>query len=411
MAFLPLLLQYKWIILFYLLVLVFLYVKRAKLDVQAKVIVLYRTLFGLRFIEKIAERHREWVRLFGYIGVGIGFVGAVIISLSIIISFVQLFTRPEQASGVSLVLPGIEIPGLGVLPFWHWLLAIFVIALVHEFAHGIVARAHGLGVHSTGLVLLGPIIGAFVEPDEKRLAGSSDIVQYSVYAAGAFANILLAVAAFFLLSILIVPAQQKLVEPVGVTFDGYYNGSYPLERAGIAPGMVITTLNGVGVTTSLDLVRALSHISPNTSIQLGASSGVPSLTGARLGEVPIAVLETPIGPVRTINVTAAQSPTDPQQAFLGADTVRTVYSLKDNRFALLNRLVLIVAEFFRWLSILSLGIGLFNLLPLPIVDGGKMLQTFLKRLWGEQRGNARYGKVALFFLLILLFTFVVSFFR
>jgi hypothetical protein len=58
--------------------------------------------------------------------------------------------------------------------------------------------------------------------------------------------------------------------------------------------------------------------------------------------------------------------------------------------------------FLFWLYVLSLGIGLFNLLPLPIVDGGRMLQTALKRAYGEQQGNLFYGKVSLAVFILLI---------
>ena len=58
--------------------------------------------------------------------------------------------------------------------------------------------------------------------------------------------------------------------------------------------------------------------------------------------------------------------------------------------------------FLRWLFLLSLGIGLFNLLPLPIVDGGRMAQVFLHKLKGAEKGEKYYHKISLFFLLVLL---------
>jgi len=51
--------------------------------------------------------------------------------------------------------------------------------------------------------------------------------------------------------------------------------------------------------------------------------------------------------------------------------------------------------------LLSLGIGLFNLLPLPIVDGGRMAQVFLHKLKGDTLGERRYRQVGLFFLVLL----------
>jgi len=71
---------------------------------------------------------------------------------------------------------------------------------------------------------------------------------------------------------------------------------------------------------------------------------------------------------------------------------------------------LTIGDFLRWLFLLSFGIGLFNLLPLPIVDGGRMMQTFLKRLYGKDKGNRLYGKIGMFFLLLLILTLVLPIF-
>ena len=65
-----------------------------------------------------------------------------------------------------------------------------------------------------------------------------------------------------------------------------------------------------------------------------------------------------------------------------------------------------VTGFLRWLFLLSLGIGLFNLLPLPIVDGGRMAQVFLHKWKGRLVGEKRYRQVGLFFLLVLVLNLI-----
>lgn len=230
------LLQYKYIIIFYLLIITFVIIKWKNIQVQAKIIFLYRTKWGLRWMDKYSQKYKEWIILLGYVGTGIGFIGMVFISVILIKNLVDLILNPAATSGVSLVLPGINVPGIGILPFWHWLIAIFIIAVVHEFAHGVVARAYNIPVKNTGIVLFGPIIGAFVEPDEKKMQKQNDIKQYSILAAGAFTNIMLAVAAVLLLNFATMPLQQTMIEPTGFTFDQYADETLPFAQAGIVPG-------------------------------------------------------------------------------------------------------------------------------------------------------------------------------
>lgn len=374
-------LKYKLIIIFYLIVIIFLIIKRNKLDVQAKFIFLYRMKWGLKWMNKYSKKYQEWIVLLGYIGVGAGFVGLVIISYVLIKNLYDLISNPAATSGVSLVLPGVNIPGLGVLPFWYWLIAIFIIAIVHEFAHGIVARAHQIKVKNTGIVLLGPIIGAFVEPDENHLKKQKDIAQYSVLAAGAFSNILLAIVAVLLLTFIFTPIQQSMVEPQGFTFDAYVGEDFPVAQAGIPTGTIITSINNQPTKDFQEFSQHLLCKKSGEKISLSSSENNYSL-------------------ILTAN------PDDSTKPFLGIEGIRNEFEIKEKYQEGVWHSVYYVVDwtngFLRWLFILSLGIGLFNLLPLPIVDGGRMAQVFLHRLKGEQKGEKRYRQISMLFLLILL---------
>ena len=365
-------LQYKYILLFYLSVIIFLLLKRKKLDIQAKVIILYRMKLGIRWMDRCVAQFREWIVLLGYIGVGAGYVGLIFISYILIKNLYDLATTPAAPSGVSLVLPGVNVPGLGVLPFWYWILAIFTIAIVHEFSHGIVARAHNIEVKNTGLVFLGPILGAFVEPNEKKLQKENDIVQYSVLAAGSFSNILLGIMSILLLMVVFTPIQNALVQPTGFTFDSYYEGAYPIQQAGIAPGTLITGVNGQGVSSFQEFSETLNGIKPAEKITL-------------------------MTPKQEYPITLAVSPDDAKKGFLGIKEIHNEFELK-SQYQSWNPFYLVltwIQGFLRWLFLLSIGIGLFNLLPLPIVDGGRMAQVFLHKLKGLISLNLNNGSISI----------------
>ncbi|MBI4983288.1 site-2 protease family protein [Candidatus Woesearchaeota archaeon] len=381
-------LKYKWVFLFYLVLIIFLIIKRKSLEIQGKIIVLYRTHFGLKWIERVSSRFREWIVLIGYIGVGAAYVGLIVISYVLIRNLYDLLFVSSTVSGVSLVLPGVSVPGLGALPFWHWLVSIFIIALVHEFAHGIVARAHNLPVKSTGLVFLGPIIGAFVEPDEKKMVKERDIKQYSVLAAGPFFNILLAIVALLLLTSVFSPVQQVMEQPIGFTFDAYYNETYPIAQAGVLPGTIITGINNVNVNEFQQFSEELACIKPNEKINLTTTNGSYSMI-------------------------LMASPDNPKKGFLGIVQIHNEFRVKEAYTSRLGKVAYVVVDWIstllRWLFLLSLGIGLFNLLPLPIVDGGRMMQVSLWKIKGKEKGNKWYGKISLFFLLLLILNLVYPF--
>ena len=374
-------LKYKFILIFYLLVILFVAYNWKRIERQAKIIFLFRMKLGLLWMDKYSQKFREWVILFGYIGMGTGFVGLVVISYVLVSNLYSLITQPEAVSGVSLVLPGVHVPGLGVLPFWYWILAIFVIAIVHEFSHGIVARAHNIPVKNTGLVFFGPILGAFVEPDEKQLRKKQDIVQYSVLAAGSFSNIVLAVVALLFLNFAFMPLQETMVEPSGFSFGSYVNENLPAAEAGIEPGTIITGINNQKVLNFQEFSDELAFYRPGESIVVNTAK-------------------------KDYTITLAANPDNQKKPFLGVLNIQNEFDVKENYQAGVGKVLYTVlywlTGFLRWLFLLSIGIGLFNLLPLPIVDGGRMAQVFLHKLKGPEKGERLYHKVSLFFLLVLL---------
>ncbi len=373
--------RYKYIILFYLLLAIFLLLNRKKLTVYAKFIILYRMKWGLTWMDKYASRFREWIILLGYVGVGAGFLGLVLISYVLIKNLIDLATQPEAVSGVSLVLPGINVPGLGVLPFWYWIIAIFIIAVVHEFSHGIVARAHNIKVQHTGLVFFGPILGAFVEPDEKKLRKENDFKQYSVLAAGSFSNVLLAVVALLLLNFAFTPLQDGMVTPTGFTFDSYFGEEYPFAQAGIETGAIITGINDMKITNFQEFSDELNNYKPGDKVTIKTTE-------------------------KSYLIVLGTNPDNARKPLLGIKEVRNEFDVKDSYTTGIGKIGYVMVDWmaglFRWLFLLSLGIGLFNLLPLPIVDGGRMAQTFLHKLKGQDIGERRYRQVSAFFLIILL---------
>ena len=95
-----------------------------------------------------------------------------------------------------------EIFKLNFLPpfyFTYWIIAIAVIAICHEFSHGIFARRYGVKIKSTGFGFLGPLLAAFVEPDEKQMQKKPKFQQITILSAGTFANIILTIIFFLLL--------------------------------------------------------------------------------------------------------------------------------------------------------------------------------------------------------------------
>ena len=65
---------------FIVLISIFLYVKRKHLDLQKLLfpvfyLLLYRTNFGINFIDRVVKKYKELIKLIGYICIGFSFLG------------------------------------------------------------------------------------------------------------------------------------------------------------------------------------------------------------------------------------------------------------------------------------------------------------------------------------------------
>ena len=289
-------------ILFLIALSVLLYFKKKELVVQKILhpfiyIIMYRTKLGLALMDKLASKYRGAVQLFGYVSVGVGFLGMLYVSLGILTFFIKLIFQPTvDTNGVSLVLPFTHIPGIGYLSFTHWILAIFILAIVHEFSHGVVARSHHIPVKSSGFAvfaLLAPVIpAAFVEPDEKKLGKAHDIVQYSVFAAGPMANLVLAFILLFafpyvgdMTNSTLAPFEDTITHPIGFSYEVLENESYPAYTSAVPPA-ILSSINGKPVDDYSQFMSYSSCLLPDQEVTLGTDKGEYTFTAIPRSDNP-----------------------------------------------------------------------------------------------------------------------------
>jgi len=86
---------------------------------------------------------------------------------------------------------------------YYWILILAVIAITHEFAHGIFMKRYNIKIKSTGFgffpFFLPVFLAAFVEQDPKSFEKADKIKQMAVLAAGTFANFLTGVLFFIII--------------------------------------------------------------------------------------------------------------------------------------------------------------------------------------------------------------------
>ncbi|MFH1642045.1 MAG: site-2 protease family protein [Nanoarchaeota archaeon] len=355
--------------------------------------VMYRTKIGLKLMDTISKKYGKLLKYLGYIGIFIGFCGMVFLCFTLSKNLVILLTKPEAASAVGLVLP-FKVKGAFFVPFFYWIISIFVLAVVHEFSHGVVARYYGLKIKSSGLAFLClvlPVIpAAFVEPDEKKMAKLSTKKQLSIFAAGPFSNIILAFIVLLLFNFTLAPFLQSMMYEDGIKITGYIEDkTYPAQEAGIEIGEVIKEINGAEFKTLDDFSALIQNEKPGDQIQLTTN-------------------------IKTYDITLTENPEDEKKAYLGVYLIQN-YEKKDwarkGIAFYISVLTTWLGGLFYWLFVLNLGIGLFNLIPIGPIDGGRMLHAVLLKYFSKDRAQKIWKYTGTFFFLLVLTNVMFGFIR
>lgn len=328
-------------------------------------------------MDKISRKHGRIVRGASYLGIYIGYLGMIVIVGFMLYGLYQIFFVPNAPPPIQPVIPGVDIPGSAIkVPLIIGWIALFISAAIHEFSHGVVARSHNLKVKSSGFAFIGPLAAAFVEPDEKQLQKSRLRIQNSVYAAGPFSNMILGALMVLLLLFVLMPTVNHYLQPEGFKFESL-TPDYPAEIAGLEPGIIYTTVEGNPVMSHIEFYRAVENATPNQTVMIGNSDG------------EFAVITT-------------SHPEDPAKGYFGVINTRTHFTNENTIFA---AVLLWLLELVNWIFIISLGLGLANLLPIGPVDGGRLFQTASYKFFGKKRGKKIWGYVTLFFLGLIIILF------
>lgn len=386
-------------IVFIILLGLFLYFQRKKLELQKiffpiLYFLMYRSKIGLRFMDGTAKKYPRVLRRAAVAGIILGFLGMILIAGSLIHNMIKLLTEPAAVSGVQLVLP-VRIKGSFFVPFFYWIISIMIIALVHEFSHGIVARAYNMKIKSSGFAFLGilvPILpAAFVEPDEKELRKRPRIQQLSVFAAGPISNVMLGFMVLALLLVVIGPVTAALFSNTGVEITGLIESEtpYPAEAAGIRAGETVTALGDTAVEDLQTFTKLLKTRKPGDSVVVSTDKNSYTLT-------------------------LAENPDNSSQAYLGVYVQQKSElrpSVGDSIGTFLPSVIIWIVGLLYWLYLLNLGIGLFNLVPLGPIDGGRMLLTALQKYFDEEKAQRYWRLVSAFFLCLIVANIAFAFLR
>lgn len=330
-------------------------------------------------IDKIANISPKFWKWFYNIGIIVSFIAMILISYTILSSLMTILETPS----VSIVLPGVEMPGSNIyVPFGYGFIAIITVLVIHEFSHGIAARAHKVNIKSLGLLLVAILPGAFVEIDEEELKLAPKLTRLRIYSAGSVANMSLAAVALIctiLISSFIVPAvfYEDGIEITRVVENSPSNGV-------LKEGMIIESINNHSFQNVSEYSNLVMNLKPNDVVNIGTNQG-------------------------DYSIQLVSNPSNESRGYMGLQTSYH-YEVYDGVIGGdLNYIWFIVLNLLQWIFILNLGIGLFNLLPIKPLDGGHMLEILLSYKLKEDYTKNIVKFLSIFFALVIIISIIAGF--
>ncbi len=458
-----------FLVVFTLGVILFLYTHKKNLQRQG-LLYLYRTKIGINFIDKFTKKFEKVLYPLQYIIVFSGFT-LMFSMLWLLIKFSWSYiTSPviAQAIKIPVVIPLIpylpEIFKIDFLPsfnFTYWIIVIAIIAIPHEFAHGIFARLNKVKVHSTGFGFLGPFLAAFVEPDEKQMEKLKKFPQMAILASGTFANIIFTIFFGIIMWLFFISAFV----PAGVIFNAYATSVIDVSS--------INSINGINIVSSDQIAPALNnniskiisnnstYFVPSNSLKLAVENSVPRInvfddSPAYEANLEGAITEINGGKITSYNQlhsvivshssgdvlhikTAYQKTVRENEvelkeydiklserngvAFLGIGryessrsgllgSVYSVISSVKDPFTYYESSLGVFGWFIYyllwWTVLISLSVALVNMLPVGIFDGGKFFYLAVWGVTGSENIAKKAFKVSTWFILALIAALMVK---
>lgn len=185
-----------------------------RIKIPLKIPILYAILFkskiGIKQCDTFVKKHRKFVGLTKWPVIISGFffmISSIILIVWILLDNVfKAFAAQETTQAVAMILP-VDISSKAVIyvPFFYWIIAIFIVATIHEFGHAIYVRYFNIPIESTGIGLLCLFIPGipvfYVKPEEDKLKELQASEKLLVYSAGGSFNIITSFIFFFFLII------------------------------------------------------------------------------------------------------------------------------------------------------------------------------------------------------------------
>ena len=317
-------------------------------------------------LSKMLTRTKRGIRVFADVSVIAGFLMMGFAFWFLLSNISNFFVEPTEFAELTVLIPGITLTSASAI--LYFLLSIPIVLVIHEGAHGIVATLEKIKIKTGGFAIFIALFAGFVEPDEKEFDDARKISKLRVIGAGATSNVIFAFAlgAILLtnpLFALILP--EPFLEwfydaPDGVGIISIIEGS-GAEKAGLQKNDVITGIDGIPIITPVDFQKA--------DLKPGDVVTVTVQRDGQLLQLPVEIMP---------------SPDDPDKGLVGIMRDSAFYKPVYNFIEWDPQ----VSMFLLWLWMISFFIGIINMLPLPILDGGKFIYTIIEKKASEKKITA-----------------------
>ncbi len=300
---------------------------------------------------------KKFPRIFFNIGIVVGFGGMIFSFWMFGDNLIKFFVQPADAGGVVPIIPGVTITGL---PLVYMLIGLAVTLLTHEFAHGLAASKDDIAIKSSGLLAFLVLFGGFVEPDEDQFENNATPQsRMRMLAAGSFSNFAWGFVFLIILANFYPLMSIGYYPPSGAYIYDIQSGSP--AAAAIEIGDVIIGLNNTEIA-NWTAVGTFMNDAP-----AGSQLTIHKLNGS------------------SITIILAASEQNTSRGYIGIYGSDYWEPRPGWDLILTPMFVFHLQQIVFWCYLILLSIALFNLLPIPVFDGDKLLSNGLSLVIKDEK--------------------------
>lgn len=388
-------------------------------------LILIHTPFGLRFFDVVANSSIGKI----YASFNI-YLMPLITALAVFLilgSLLVLFSNDSAREGIREIGPqgNLLIPGLNpILPWTYGWIGLVITIIIHEAGHGIVARVYNTKVESTGIVLfLGIPIGAFVNIQQDELNKTTFKQKSAILTAGPLNNMVIAGISFGLLFVLITslnPISNIQGDETGITVLAIGENSLA-KSIGLSKNSIITFINAEPIEDVQEL-RKILRDNLGTTIQMkwisedkkeqNKSFELPASIPENKGVLGVTLTDAFIDPGLVLDNYKNLFLTNPLAILMPPTLQQNLVPYSDSMSSHYTSTIFgttfpIIANFLFWIWFINFNVGIFNALPITMLDGGQWYGTLLENKIKTNSKIKPFTILSIVFIIIVILAFTL----